>query len=97
MKKTTKPPIDEIVAAIIADYPSYRGGLSSAELRRIGKKYRDAHPGWTTAGLYDHATYVSANRLYYLVEGVQRAEKTRRRMKRQAAAYARKQAKKAAK
>jgi hypothetical protein len=74
-------PIDEVVAAILVTPLS--SDLSSAELRRIGRKYRDAHPGFTRDGQYAHDVYVNANRIYALAEGVARAEKSRRRMKRQ--------------
>lgn len=86
-------PIDELVALIVKEYPGAPKGYTSTQLRSIGKRYLAAHPQFTRDQRYAHDVYVTANEIYALAEGVARAEKSGRRMKRQAAAWERKKAK----
>jgi len=79
--------IDAEVDAYLAVLPP---GTTSAKLRKLGHAYLRAHPGYTRDGNYSDEVYKTANRVFELAEGVARAEKSRRRMQRQAAAYQRK-------
>lgn len=56
--------------------------MSSASIRRLGARYRKAHPQFTRNGQYSDEVYKTANEIYAIAEGVARAEKANRRMKR---------------